>query len=414
MSYRAVLKIRSFRTVLIAQILSKAGDMLTSMALPMLIYHKTGSAVSMALMMVAFWVPNLLFGPFFGMLTDRLDRKKLLVWTDLLRAALVALIPFSPMLSLYLLCFLIACAGQIFNLAKVGVTTQLVERERLVEANSLVQSCDQLLSLGGPMLAGGLIVWLGLSWPFVIDMGSFLLSALLLAFTSIPKLEPRKGREGFWEKSRNDFREGFSYVKSSAPLKFSMSLFVFVMMFAMPFNVLFFPLFQGELGADSRAIGLASSLFGVGTLLGTLVAPRLNKHFNRVHLILIGLMMIGLSFAFVALSEQLWAALIFYTAGSFFNGFINPLNASLRQENTPDHLMGRVSGMYQSAVNSLSLVTMLCAGVLAERIGVREIYLIAGLGYAATALLGRLSPWYRATSRRYQPTRQEERSQSVT
>lgn len=402
MSYAALLKNRDFRALLASQSFSKIGDMLTGIALPLLIFERTGSAMSMAFMMAAYWLPPILFAPFFGLYVDRVDRKRLMVITDIVRLVLTVLIPLMPSMPLlYALCFVIASTGRLFDLAKVGLTVQVVERDQLLTASSLVQSLDNLFTILGPILAGAAIAALGFEWPFYLDGLTFLISGLLLLRVRIPPLERSTVREPLREKMRRDFREGTAHIKKTPALLFSMTLFPFVMMFAMPTNVLFYPLFQGELGADSRMIGLAVSLFGIFTILGSLVSPRLNRQFNRIYLMQTGLFLFGVSSVGLALSDDLIAALCFYAAGAFFNGFVNPLNQALRQENTPVELMGRVTGMYGSLVTSLSMVTMLAAGVLGDQLGARTLYLYASIGYGATALLAFLSPWYRSVRDQY-------------
>ncbi|PWK09591.1 MFS transporter [Tumebacillus permanentifrigoris] len=403
MSYRVVLANRRFSAVLVAQLLSKVGDILTSVALPLLIYSEAQSVSAMAFMMVTFWLPNLLLSPILGLLVDRWNRKRVMVLMDLVRGLLVLAIPFSSVLMLFAICFLLACTNQLFNLAKMGLTVQLVAKENLVSANSLVQGLDQFMNIGGPALAGLVIALTGLHWPFYIDTITYALSGVLLACVSLPQLAARTAStERFWEKTRSNFREGLSFIRTSAPLLFSMTLFLFVMTFAMPMNVLFYPLFQGEMQASSWQIGVALSLFSICSLTGTLVSPLFNKRFNRVHLILIGLFLMGVASACLAKSANIYLALLFYAGGAFFNGFVNPLNASLRQENIPDHLMGRVSGLYFSTVNSLSMVMMVMTGLFAEQAGVRNVYLIASIGYALTGLLGFFSPWFRRTRSIYE------------
>ncbi|TCP53709.1 MFS-type transporter involved in bile tolerance (Atg22 family) [Tumebacillus sp. BK434] len=402
MSYQAVLRNKNFRNVLLAQLLSKIGDMVTGVALPLLIFSRTGSVASMAFMMLTYWLPNLILAPFFGIVVDRVNRKKLMLGMDIARALLIGLIPFVPLYGIYLICFLTACASEIFDLAKFGSTKQLVKQEELVEANSLVQGLDHLIGIAGPALAGILIAATNLVLPFYVDVATFSLSALLMCFVAIPDVERKPQQEGWLEKSRLDFKEGLSFVKTSAPLLFSMTLFLLVMMFAMPMNVLFYPLFQGELGAVSWQIGLILSLFSVSSLLGTIVSPKLNRRFNRIHLILLGLFCMGFFSALLALSQNVYLALAFYALGAFFNGFVNPLNATLRQENIPHNLMGRVTGMYFSAVNSLSLVSMLLIGLFGDLLAVRDLYLAAGIGYAVVGLLGFFSPWYAKTKGMYE------------
>lgn len=403
MSYKAVLTNRRFGIVLFSQLFSKIGDKFSGLALPIYMYTTTGSAASMAFMMVTFWLPDLFLSPFFGVLVDRFDRKRLMVSMDVVRLLLIACIPFSGPEVLYALCFLLSCSGKIFDLAKMGITTQLVEREQLVEANALVRGIDQVIGTAGPLVAGTLIAILGPVWLFFMDAVTYFISACLLLFIRMPKREKSTSQEGFWEKSRRDFGEGIAFVKKSPPLLFSMSVFLFVMMFVMPLNVLFVPIMQGELGATGWHIGLAYSLASGSMLVGTLLAPVLNRLFNKVDLILIGLLATGLFYVCLAKSGNVTVALVFYALVALFSGFVNPLNGALRQENTPNELMGRVLGMYSSVITSLSIITMLGAGVVGEKYGVRDVYLIASIGYALTAVIGVLSPWYRETRQLYKP-----------
>lgn len=392
---------REFKHILIAQFVSTVGDTMSGIALPYLIYYQTKSVSSMVFMMITFWLPNLLFAPFIGVLTDLVNKKKLMIGMDFVRAILIFLVPYSNIYFLYVICFLLSSMSQVFNLAKFGLTPVLVEESKLVEANAIVQRIDLMTNIGGPLLGGAIISLLGQQIPFYIDAISFLVSGLIIWKVNVPKTNETESRDS--KDFLLNFKTGFTYVKTNKVVLFSMSLFIFVMMFAMPINTLFYPLLQGEFKATGWQIGLAVSLFSGGTFLGTLISPRMVHLFNRINLILVGILLNGLCMALLALTKNYFIAMAFYTTGAFFNGFINPLNVSLRQENIPKDLVGRVNGMYYSVVNVLSIVMMLITGIVGGKVGVRNIYFVAGIGYAAAAVIGRFLPWYKDAKAKYVP-----------
>jgi MFS family permease len=174
------------------QTISTLGSSFTGFALPLLIYNLTGSSLNLALTVTATVLPYLLFGLVIGAWVDRVNRKRLMVVTDLARALVIASIPLASFVGLlsvwwiYAVAFLNSALTICFDAANFAAVPSLVRQEDLVTANGQVQAGYSIAKVGGPLLGGLLIVVIPLPMLLLIDAFSFLISAatLMLIITS--------------------------------------------------------------------------------------------------------------------------------------------------------------------------------------------------------------------------------------
>src|SRR5215470_17139471 len=171
------------------QTISNLGSSFTAFALPLLVYKLTGSALNLAITTAATYLPYLLFGLLIGAWVDRVDRKRLMILTDVARAAVIATIPILdainhlPVWWIYVVTFVQTTLTICFNSAEFAAIPSLVPAEaseELVTANGQIQASYSAASVVGPLLAGALAAYIPVADLLIPDSASFVLSAVAL------------------------------------------------------------------------------------------------------------------------------------------------------------------------------------------------------------------------------------------
>ncbi|MFF0576519.1 MFS transporter [Streptosporangium saharense] len=386
------------RRYLAARITSWAGSSITLVALPVLLYQRTGDAALTGLLTAMEAVPYLLLGLPAGALADRWDRRRTLTFTSLLSALLVASIPLAAALGLLTTphLFVVAAATSssfvFFDAAAFGALPALVGREGVARATGVLMTWSTLVSLVGPALAGVLVAATGAAPAMGIDALSYVAAALLLARLPLAKPEPRPRRD-----LRAEILDGVRYIRAHpvvGPLTFLgvgnslaegavMGLLVVVAVERL------------GLGSADPAIGLLFAATAVGAMAAGLAVPRLRLRFSTPTISLTSLTAVGILLVVWALTEHLVAGLVVLAVWQAANSLVSLNGIIERQERTPDHLQGRVNTTARMIAWGGQPAGAALAGLLAELTSPRT----ALLATAAAVLLSLLLPPARALAR---------------
>ena len=182
----ALLRTRDFGLLFSGQVISQIGDSMNKVALLWFVYELTGSAFKMAIIGLLQTIPPLVFGPLIGVYLDRMKKKPVMVWVDLLRTGLVLLIPLLYGLEaltlerLYVLVFATSIVSTVFGPALASAVPLLVPRAQLTAANALIQGTTNIGLLIGPAVCGVGIAMIGAHNVLYVDAATFMVSALCL------------------------------------------------------------------------------------------------------------------------------------------------------------------------------------------------------------------------------------------
>ncbi|MEU1733997.1 MFS transporter [Streptosporangium sp. NPDC020145] len=386
------------RRYLAARIISWAGSSITLVALPMLLYQRTGDAALTGLLTAMEAVPYLLLGLPAGALADRWDRRRVLTLTSLLSALLVASVP--PAAALGLLTtphlFVVAAATAssfvFFDAAAFGALPALVGREGVARATGVLMTWSTLVSLVGPALAGVLVAATGAAPAMGLDALSYVAAALLLARLPPAKPGPRPRRD-----LRAEVLDGVRYIRAHpvvGPLTFLgvgnslaegavMGLLVVVAVQRL------------GLGPADPAIGLLFAATAAGAMAAGLAVPRLRLRFGTPAISLTSLTAVGILLVVWALTEHLVVGLVVLAVWQAANSLVSLNGIIERQERTPDHLQGRVNTTARMIAWGGQPAGAALAGLLAELTSPRT----ALLTTAVAVLLSLLLPPARALAR---------------
>lgn len=363
---------------------STIGDWFYQLALPLLIYNLTHSAMNMAITYGLTYTPYLFLLPFGGVIADRVNRHHLLVFGDLASAIIVGLLALLILIGshsgwimwvIYPLAFALASVSPIYHPAFQSYVPRLVESQHLPQANSWLQSAENFVVVLGPLLGGIVIAVLGTTSALFIDMLSFLGSALLIALIRVK--EQQKVTQTPSPALITPLREGFQYVWGTPVLRYGSLLFLLTNFATTLIQANFVYFLTNILRFSPFSIGLTFASTGVGALVGAFIAPWLLKRFQPGHIILTttvcaGLATISLLAARSVLAVSLpWAFITGLSTVNIVTWF------TLRQRITPDYLLGRVIAITRLiAFFSIPIASFAGGGLLAST---QSMYIIIGI-----------------------------------
>jgi MFS family permease len=381
-----------YRRFWLGQTISALGNSFTLFALPLLVFKLTGSAMSLALTLAVGFLPYPLFGLVIGAWSDRLDRRRLMIATDIGRALVIATIPVLslagvlPVWWIYLVAFAQTTLAIAFDAGQSAAVQKLVRREQLVAANGRLEAAVAGVSLIGSPLAGAIVLLFPLETVLFGDAFSFVVSAFSLSL--IATSFGGHDRHPSERRLRSEIAEGLRYVLGD-PLLRNLSLMLAVATFFYYPALAELVLFAKErLRASDAQVGLLFGAGSLGSLLFALAASAIARRLGfRARTFgaaaLKGLLLV--SFAGLA---QFWLGAVVWLLVLGFGTLFSITSEALKQELVPNELLGRVRSITSVISWSLVPVGVLLGGVLVEATGSSSLlYACSGSGIAVVALV---------------------------
>ena len=381
-----VLRQRNFALLWFAGLISVAGDFALVIALPLFVYQETDSTLVTAALFAARFAPGILIGSLAGVFVDRWDRKRTMIWADLLRAATVLLLVIATSTDLLILVFLVAAVqgsiGLFFDPAENALLPLLVGEEHLVTANALNALNNNLGRLIGPAIGAWLYAAGGLGSVAIVDAVTYVGSAALVALIAAPaRARPGDAASGqsALRRALGEWREGLALVRRSRPLMVLFGAAALGMVSEGAFVTLALaPFVLDALGGTEAQVGWISSAQAVGGLIGGVTVARFSSRFTKRWLV--GGGMIGLGLADMAQFNARRVvgagtpAVTFAMGCMVLAGFpvvaLGAGSQSLLQELTEDRFRGRVFGALTAVRGVALLIGLALAGVLGDAIGI--------------------------------------------
>lgn len=385
---------RDFALLTGGSVVSQLGDGFYGVALAWQVYEISNVPTALSVVGVAWSLPVVLFVLVGGVLSDRYDRRWLMIGADCVRAAaigLLGILSISGVIELWHVVGLVAFQGlgdAFFSPASTAIVPDLVRDERLPQANALQALLRPLmLRLIGPAVGGVVVAGLGPGPAFVVDGSSFLVSAVAIAFISA---RPTRAAIGHGlRQTIAEVREGLAFVRRNpwcwaTLLAAMLSLLVFVG----PVQVLLPFLVKNELSLGADSLGAIFAVGGVGSIAAALAVGQLGLPRRRVTM-MYAVWSGGVAlFAGYGVMNSLWQALIigFGTAALFQIGSI--IWITLLQTLVPRELLGRVSSLDWLVSGGLLPVSFALTGPVAALLGPGPTMIAAGL--VGSLLMGAL------------------------
>jgi MFS family permease len=371
-----------FMRLWVGQGISFVGDYVSMVALVILVVEISGSATAVGGVLVARLLPTLA-SPLFGVLADRLDRRVVLVASDLARAVLVlGLVFVRDLIALYVLAFLIGLARAFFTPTVRAAFPSVVAEGNLTKANAIISGTFSVSITLGPALGGLLVASVGVNAAFVLDSATYLISAILLSRIPLPR--PQGEREGTLVR---ELRAGFAYLgRARVPMALVMGAFLlnFTTDLTVPAEAF---LARETFGAGSVGYGLLVSVWGAGMIVGSALTAVLENRLNLIILYLVSIFIWGLALVGTGLAPAFVIALGALAVAGVSNGVDNVATDTVLQRRVPDIFLGRVFSVRFLGYTVGEALAYQVGGLTMDATGPRFVYLVAGVATAAAGLL---------------------------
>jgi MFS family permease len=378
----SLLKNSRFLRLWIGQGASFLGDAVSMVALVVLVVQVTGSASAVGGALIARLLPTLA-SPLAGVLADRLDRRLVLVASDLARAVLVLGLIFArDLTTIYVLVFLMGLARTFFNPTVRAAFPGVVGGGDLTRANALISGTFGVSETAGPALGGLLVATVGVDAAFVLDAATYLISAALLSLIPLPRPRREEDDAGFGE----DLRSGFAYLAGArVPLAIVVGAFLTVLTVntTIPAEVF---LARETFDAGNAGYGLLVGLYGGGMVLGSALMAALGDRVRLLPFYFLGIFATALALVGAGLSPTFALALGALVVAGVANGTENVTTDTILQKRVPDALLGRVFSVRFLGFSVGEAFAYGVGGVIVDASGARSTYLLAGAATAAAGL----------------------------
>ena len=423
--FRAVLRHTAFRNIWFAQLAAQLADKFLLFSLIILAYQISGGSTPVAVTLLVYTVPAVIFAPPAGVIADRLDRKQIMLWCNLGRAAVVALIPLAALVPglrgdfvhLLLITLIFSSVGQLFGPAEAAVIPTILPRSALITANSMALLTMVLTLVVGGALAP-IVSRIDLYAPYWLAAGLLVIAGIFIFASDIPHLQRttddpvEEGRSRF-QHMVADLKEGVDALRASNGLMLAfgqMSIAVLVL----------FMLFALAPAYVSKVIGISAQdtyvILGPatgGAILSAVLLGQFVRNIDRSRLLVGSLIANGVTMLALAAVPQamvqvpdlrvharITGAAFSLLLGIEFGAIMIPAVTYL-MESTSDAIRGRIFALLYMVINGVTALPVLAAAALSDLIGTAHV--IGGLGVlllaggAAIAIVG-----WRASVRRAQ------------
>ena len=396
MGNREVLRIPDFRRLFLAQGISDVGDGMTYLALYLLVLELTGSTVAIAVLSILVAVPPVTIGLFAGAYADRLDRRRIMLVSDTLRAGLVlAIVLFQGPVTLPIvfgLAFLQAVVGTFFSPARAALVPRVVPPEGLLAANSLNQMSRVVGNVIGIAFKGAVAGAAGVVWPaFVLDAATFLASVAIVYTVSreAGRIHAEDASAARERGLRGSVADGLRVIARSRALIATLTGVAVTMLGLGAINVLFVPFAFRDLGASPAWAGPIEGAQALSMVLASGLVVGLGRRFRVSTVFVGGLAGVAVCVGSLAFAMNIWMVLAAMFAVGWFVMPVHATTMTIVQSSTTDAARGRVSGALNAVTQTATIASMAVAGILGDVVGIRVVF----LGGAAIAGLAAVLAW---------------------
>ena len=371
-------KSRDFRRLWFGNAVSLLGSMLTTVAIPYQVYQLTGSTLAVGLLGIAALIPLLTVSFLGGAIADALDRRLLLILSDIGLAAVSGLLVANAALAdprLWAL-FAAEALGTAFYAiqrpAMDALVPRLVGEENIASAAAVQGIYSSFGHVGGPAVGGLLIASVGLTATYAIDVFTF--TASLIAALLLPKMPPlgTVARPGLAA-----IAEGFRFVRQKPELKGIFAVDTVAMIFGMPSAL--FPAFAEEFGGGAATLGFLYAAPYAGALVATLFSGWVTRARRQGLGVCIAATGWGAAIVGFGFAPSLWPALVFLALAGAADDWSAILRSTIALTVTPDSMRGRISGIELAQVAGAPALGNLEAGALAAVTSLRFSVVSGGL-----------------------------------
>ena len=400
--FRSVLRHTAFRNIWFAQLAAQLADKFLLFSLIILAYKISGGSTPVAITLLTYTVPAVLFAPPAGVIADRMDRKQIMMWCNFGRAAVVALIPIAALVPalrndfahLLLITLIFSAVGQLFGPAEAAVIPTILPRSALITANSMALLTMVLTLVVGGALAP-VVSRIDLYAPYWCAVVLLIIGGTLIFASEIPHLQPTTAPPVADSRNRFqimlvDIKEGLDALRASRGLllafgQVSIAVLVLFMLFTLA------PAYVSRvLGINAQDTYVILGPATVGVILSAVLLGQFLRNLDRTKVLAWSLLANGVTMlALAAVPEamaqfpdlqvhnRITSAAFSFLLGVEFGAIMIPAITYL-MESTSDEIRGRIFSLLYMVINGVTAIPVLVAAALSDTIGTAHV--IGGLG----------------------------------
>jgi MFS family permease len=384
---------RDYMLLWTGQVVSVIGTGATQIVYPLLILALTNSAEAAGIAAALGTIPYILFSLPAGALVDRWDRKRVMIYCDIGRAAVLATIPIALALNALTVWQIYICAlveGSLFvffNIAEVAALSRVVEKQQLPQAVAQNDVAFSIANIVAPAF-GTAMFQLGRAFPFIFDCVSYTISVVSLFFIRKEFQAERKKTETHIVQ---EIREGMRWLWGQPLIRY-MALCTGALNFVNVPTTLIIIVLAKILGASEGEIGLIFSLSAIGAIVGSVIGGQIQKRFQFGQVIITTVWISALLFPLLAIAPHYWFLGIIMGLSWMTGPVYNVVQFSYRVALIPDALQGRVNSVFRLLAFGFQPAGAFIAGVLIERFNVYvaiAFFTVWYFGWAIATMLNR-------------------------
>lgn len=386
---------RPFLVLFFTSTFLACGAKVYELALPLILYDMTQSPVTMTTMKSIEFLPNLLLAMFIGVWVDRFSKKRWSQWMVFGQMVLLFLLysltesGHAQVIHYYVAGFLLMAFNYGFHNARVSMIKQVVPAPLLTSANARFSFMGTFIEIMGPAITGFILLLSTLHTGLLITG-----IAYLLAFIAISLLDrtdaPAPSPGGFWQ----ELHAGWKELLGNRPLWLITVLVIFLNATSGMYDAMIIFYAKDHLKLDNSTLGLVLSVAGLGGLVGSSIVASLRKHYPIGRIMGMTILLLGLSYLLMVFAQSTWMLCL----SLFLTGLISTIENvciwTFRQETTPAHLIGRISGITGSIFKLGIVFSIYGSGWMTLTLGPWAVFLAAAVGNIVIFLVyRRLSLW---------------------
>jgi MFS family permease len=355
--------------------ISTLGDFIYLVAINILVLNLTSSPAAVAGLWIIGPIASILTKCWSGSFIDRMNKRRLMILTDIIRAVIVSIIPFfSSIWLIYICLFFLSVSKAFFEPTSMTYITTLIPQKHRKQFNSFRSLITSGAFLVGPAVAGLLLLITTAKIAIWINAVSFLISAVMLYL--LPDVEKIKkldvSRSINLKTLHQDWKDVLSFSNKNSYIVKVYFLAQLFMVIALGMDAQEVVFTQQVLGLSETDFGLLISITGIGSIIGASTVSVLTKRMSIKMLIGAGFTMVAVGYLIYAFSFSFWSVAIGFIVLGYFNAFSNTGFMTFYQNNVPVHMMGRISSVYGTFQSLLQIIFILLIGFTGEIIPLRN------------------------------------------
>ncbi|WP_052045343.1 MFS transporter [Caloranaerobacter azorensis] len=358
---------KNFRYLMLGKLVSLIGSNLQIFALSLHVLKITGSATEFSKILIISLIPEIILTPFAGVIVDWLDRKKIIVYSDLLSGIIIAAYVLffnaglNNLISIYILSFIISIISALFQPAILTIIPSIVDDKDLEDANSVNSGIMNVGELISPFIAGILMYRFGINFILYANAVSFILSAFSEMFIDIPPLE-RKEEHFSLNQYKEDFKEGFNFIYKTNGLKMIILLGIGINFILSPITTIGVTyIYKVIIGVNDKLYGFAESIAAFSMIIAPIVFSAYKSKSNNPYKIIMGMIYASLTIFLMGLvvssvfkgiftkNQLYYLFIVLEFLLIFFISISNIALVVIFQKIVPLEKMGRVSAILNAS-----------------------------------------------------------------